>query len=188
MFNSPTTNTNTNTSTTPRTSRRLTVNPTTPSRLAISLPPSLPPLAPLNLRAYPSTPYAHDPSFQQKLQQDWSNIDYSLQSLDHSLSLKRKDVQQALAELDEEKRKLQLATRNLGEQAKEMMDKVGKELLEHKQAKGNKVEVEQQGRALQQQMETIAAEIKEEQKKLLARRDCRLSFTSLADASRFHVY
>ncbi|ORY88966.1 hypothetical protein BCR35DRAFT_350484 [Leucosporidium creatinivorum] len=165
MFNSP------SSTTTPRTSRRLTVNPTTPSRLPISLPPSLPPLAPLNLRSYPSTPYAQDPLFQSKLTQDRSNIDYTVQSLDNSLSLKRKDVQQSLAELDEEKRRIQAATKNLGEQAKEMMEKVGRELEQHKEAKGKKVEVEQQGRVLEQQMESIAAEIKEEQKKLLARRE-----------------
>lgn len=160
--------------TTPRTSRRLTTNlhhPTTPSRGPISLPPALPPLPPLNLRPYPLTPYAQDPLLQQKLHDDWSAVDYAVQSMTQRLSDKKRQVQAALSEMDEEKRRVEMATKGLGEQAKELMDKMTREQNEHKEAKQKKQDVDAVGRSLEAQMEGIAAEIKEEQKKLHARRE-----------------
>lgn len=95
-----------------------------------------------------------------------------------SLSTKRKDINASLAEIDEERRRIEAATKGLGELAKEMQKEMKKEAEEQREAKGKKVEVEHRARTLEQQMDSITAEIREEQKKLAARRECEWSTRS----------
>lgn len=161
----------TNSTTTPRSSRRLTVNPLTPSRPVISLPVQHQPLPKLNPRPYRTQPYAQDAGFQQRLNDDWHALDYAVQIMADSLSTKRKDINASLAEIDEERRRIEAATKGLGELAKDMQREMKKELEEQREAKGKKVEVQHRARTLEQQMESITAEIREEQKKLTARRE-----------------
>ncbi|KAM0790733.1 hypothetical protein ACM66B_004588 [Microbotryomycetes sp. NB124-2] len=164
-------------STTPRSGRRLTTN-MTPSRLAnnngastSAAPIAMPTLPQLNLRPYRQSPYAVDSHFKLRLQDDWAAVDYAVQTMEHALSAKRKDINASLAELDEEKRRIEHATKALGEAAKEMQLTLKKEQDEQREAKDKKNEVEQRQRHLEQQVAALALEIKEEQKKLTARRE-----------------
>lgn len=163
------------TATTPRSSRRLTVannnNTLTPSRPVISLPVQHAPLPKLNPKSYRQQPYAVDAAFQQRLNDDWHALDYAVQTMADSLSSKRKDINASLAEIDEERRRIEAATKGLGELAKDMQRELKREIEEQREAKSKKVEVEQRQRTLEQQMDSIAAEIREEQKKLTARRE-----------------
>ncbi|KAK4057118.1 kinetochore-associated Ndc80 complex subunit spc25 [Microbotryomycetes sp. JL221] len=131
----------------------------------------MPTLPALNLRAYRQSPYAVDAQFKLKLQDDWAAVDYAVQTMQQSLSTKRRDVNASLAELDEEKRRIEHATKALGETAKEMQLLLQREQNEQREAKDKKFEVEQRQRHLEQQVEAVAIEIKEEQKKLAARRE-----------------
>ncbi|KAK4052350.1 kinetochore-associated Ndc80 complex subunit spc25 [Microbotryomycetes sp. JL201] len=175
---SPATTTTMTMSTTPRSGRRLTTN-MTPSRLtgnnaSTSVAPAviaMPTLPQLNLRPYRQSPYAVDSQFKLRLQDDWAAVDYAVQTMEQALSAKRKDINASLAELDEEKRRIEHATKALGEAAKEMQLTLKKELDEQREAKDKKQEVEQRQRHLEQQVAALALEIKEEQKKLAARRE-----------------
>lgn len=165
--------------TTPRTSRRLTSGAPlgslqTPSRPPLA-PPSFPPLSHLNLRPYNSHPYAVDLTFTTKLQEDRQAIDYAVQSTQQSLSNKKRDLQASLTEIDEERRRLEQATKGLGEQAKQLGEKQKQDLEEQRQHKLKRGQVEAATRDLQSQIEGVMLEIKEEQKKLAARRDSQFS-------------
>ena len=174
VMQSPSTSTHT-----PRTSRRLTTNSsTTPSRPALP-PPAFPPLSQLNLRPYPAAPYALDSTFSSKLAEDRAAVDYALSMTGEQLSNKKRDLQGCLTELEEEKRRLQVATKGLGEQAKEVMERVRQEEQEQREHKSKKSQVDAAARGLEGQIEGIMAEIKEETKKLNMRRDSESSSSSL---------
>lgn len=156
---------------TPRTaSRRLTTN-TTPSRpfhAPTFAPPILPSLSP---RPYPTTPYADDPDFASQRQADIATIDYAVNIMRSSSSARRTALAGMLAEIEEEKRRVEEAAKSLGEVAREMVKSLAREREEGEQARELEAEVLQRGRALKVQVEGIRADIAEAEAKLLARRE-----------------
>lgn len=159
---------------TPRSSRRLTSTNSlgTPSRPFIQPSSFTPPLLPpLSLRPLPKIPYANDPSFAHHRARDIDAIDVAVNSMKAAASEHKKDVAEAMASIDEEKRRILEACRNLGDHAKEIGISLQNERKEADEAKEKDGEVAKRGRVIQVQLDALSADVAEVRAKVAARRE-----------------
>ncbi|KAM0755716.1 kinetochore protein spc25 [Meredithblackwellia eburnea MCA 4105] len=162
---------------TPRSAgRRLTfgVAATTPSRPPMMTVTTIHPIPTLSLKPVPSRWYADDDEFTDLRASDRNAVDYTVSLMRNRASDRLHQLASTLAEVEEEKKRLDDACRSLKEAAKDMTVALKKERDEVDEAREKEAEVAQRGRALKVQVDAIKADVAEMESKLAARRALKL--------------
>jgi hypothetical protein len=158
---------------TPRRALLAQSNLATPSRPFIPMAPHafpIPSLPALSTRAYPVEPYARDLEFAQVRASDLATIDYTVNHMQTATAARRRAMAGVLAEIEEEKRRTEEQAKNLGEVARSVFRSVKKEREEEETGKEREKEARGRQRELAAELETVRADVAEQEMELKARR------------------
>lgn len=145
----------------------------TPSRQFALPHPFVPqPLPSLSTRPIPKAPYARDVEFSQQRQSDIAAMNFCVKSMREATSDRLHSVAQVLAEIDENKRGLEEAIKEIGEKAKNMSKVLKKQREEAELVREREKEVAGRQRELRAKVDTVKSDIAEVEAKLAARRAC----------------